>query len=191
MITGNADNLIKRILEEAEQKAAVIRSDAEASCDDIARAASERIAEQKASFSKAREQRVSGILDGCRTRAELDGRKEALQAKRVVLDAAFAATYSKLLALSDEKRIALYASLLKQEAKDGDVVVPAGCDRRNLEEAIKTVSIPLTLSDKEAPVDAGFLLLAGSYEKDCSMKAVLNDLREREETNVAKILFES
>lgn len=191
MSTGNADNLIKRIIADAEEKASAIRSDAEASCDDIARAATERIAEQKASFEKAREQRVTGILDGCRTRAELDGRKEALQAKREVLDAAFAATYTNLLALSDEKRIALYAALLKREAKAGDKVVPAACDRKHLEEAIKAVSIPLTLSEEEANVEAGFLLLAKSYEKDCSMKAILAELREREETNVARILFES
>ena len=50
-------------------------------------------------------------------------------------------------------------------------------------------AVALTLSDRDAPCEGGFLLRGGSYEKDCSLNALMAELRLKEETNAARILF--
>ena len=43
--------------------------------------------------------------------------------------------------------------------------------------------------DAISTFEGGFLLRGGSYEKDCSLNALMAELRLKEETNAARILF--
>lgn len=185
----SAVNLIDRILAEAEETARRVLADAEESCSGIREACSAQIAGKAEQSEKDRRQQVKAIIDGYGTRAELDGRKDALRDKRALLDAVFSETYRKMLELSNEKRERLFRSILNTEAKGNDVVAPAKADRETVRKAIAALPFPVRLSDRDADVEAGFVLYGGSYEKDCSMKAILRELRDAEESNVAKILF--
>ena len=185
----NAANLIDRILADAKEAADKVLADAEASASGIRESRDAEIAKRAEQADKEREQQITVILNGCRTRAELDGRKDTLRAKRALLDGVFTETYHRMLALSNEKREALFLSILKKEAKEGDTVVPAQIDRPVIEQAVKKLPFSVKLSDKDAEAEAGFVLTGGGYEKDCSMKAILRELRDAEETNVATILF--
>ncbi len=189
MGNASADNLIERILSEARESAERIRSDAQAAVESIARERDERIAKDAASFDKTRQAQIREILDGARTRAELDGRKELLAQKRAVLDRAFALAYEQLCSRSGSELTALYASILSKEAEDGSTVSPAKADREAVEQAIWQSGKELKLLDTDAPVERGFLLFAKSYEKDCSLKAILSELRDAEEPHVAEVLF--
>ena len=75
------------------------------------------------------------------------------------------------------------------EAAEGDQVLPAKQDRALIEKLLTKVPVKLTLSEEDAPCEGGFLLLGGSYEKDCSLNALMAELRLKEETNAARILF--
>ena len=185
----SAVNLIDRILAEAKDAADKVLADAEGSCSGIREACAAQIAGKAEQSEKDRAEKVRAIKDGYATRAALDGRKDALRDKRALLDAVFSETYRKMLELSDEKREKLFLSILKREAKANDVVSPARADRETVQKAIAALPFPVKLSDMDAGAEAGFVLYGGSYEKDCSMKAILRELRDAEETNVAKILF--
>lgn len=185
----SAANLIDRIIADAKEAADRILADAEASASGIRESRDAEIAQKAEQTEKKREQQISVILNGCRTRAELDGRKEMLRAKRTLLDSVFAETYHRMLALPNEKREALFRSILHREAKENDVVAPAKTDREVLAHTIRTLPFTVKLSDRDAEAEAGFILYGDGYEKDCSMKAILRELRDAEETNVAKILF--
>ena len=185
----SAANLIDRILADAKDAAAKIVADAEASAGSIRESRDAEIAKKAEQFGKETDQQISIILNGCRTRAELDGRKETLRAKRALLDSVFSETYSRMLAMSTEKREVLFLSILKREAKANDTVMPAKVDRAVIEHAVKMLPFRVKVSDRDADTEAGFILFGDGYEKDCSMKAILRELRDTEETNVAKILF--
>ena len=185
----NAANLIDRILEDAKTAAEKILADAEASVSGIRESRDAEIAKRKEQVEKEREQQIGVILNGCRTRAELDGRKETLREKRVLLDSVFTEAYHRMLALSNDKREALYRSILLREAKANDTVAPAKTDRAVLGHVLPGLPFAVKLSEKDADAEAGFVLYGSGYEKDCSMKAILHELRDAEETNVAKILF--
>ncbi len=185
----SAVNLIDRILADAKEAADKILADAEASCSGIRESRDAEIAKKAEQTQKEREQQITVIKNGCRTRAELDGRKETLRAKRTLLDGVFSGAYERMLALPLDKREALFFSILQKEAKANDTVAPAKADRGVLKQAIARLPFSVRLSDADANAEAGFILYGDGYEKDCSMKAILRELRDAEETNVAKILF--
>ena len=187
---GNrADKLIERILGEAEADASAAREKAAESCRAVIADCEKKIAERATVAAAARDTAVKGVLDGARTRAELDGRKETLSVRRRILDEAFAAATKELNALTGPRREAILLSLLKKEAAAGDVVEPAKQDRELIARLLPQVPLALTLSEKDAPCEGGFLLQGGSYEKDCSLDALMAELRLNKETNAARILF--
>ena len=187
---GNrADKLIGRILGEAEADASAARDKAAEGCRAVIADCEKRIAEQAQAAAAVRDTAVKGVLDGARTRAELDGRKETLGVRRRILDEAFAAAAKELNALSGPRREAILLRLLKTEAAAGDVVRPAKQDRALIEKLLKEVPVALTLDKEDAPCEGGFLLVGASYEKDCSLNALMAELRLKEETNAARILF--
>ena len=185
----SAVNLFDRILADANEAAAKVLAEAEASCNGIRESYEQEIAERADRCEKERAQQVKAVLDGYKTRAELDGRKDALRDKRAVLDDVFREAYQNMLALPADKREKLYLSILKSEAVDGDTVEPAACDREVLKKAIAALPFSVRISERDAGAEAGFVLYGKSYEKDCSMKAILRELRDAEETKIAKILF--
>ncbi len=187
---GNrADKLIERILGEAEADASAARDKAAQSCRAVMADCEKRIAERAEIAAASRDTAVKGVLDGARTRAELDGRKETLSVRRRILDEAFAAATKELNALTGQRREAILLRLLTNEAAAGDKVLPAKQDRALIEKLLPQVPMKLTLSEEDAPFEGGFLLLGGSYEKDCSLNALMAELRLKEETNAARILF--
>ena len=187
---GNrADKLIERILGEAEADASAAREKAAEGCRAVIADCEKKIAERATVAAAARDTAGKGVLDGARTRAELDGRKETLSVRRRILDEAFAAATKELNALTGPRREAILLSLLKKEAAAGDVVEPAKQDRELIARLLPQVPLALTLSEKDAPCEGGFLLQGGSYEKDCSLDALMAELRLNEETNAARILF--
>ena len=185
----SAANLIDRILADAREAADKVLADAEVSAGGIRESRDAEIAKKAEQTERERKQQISVILNGCRTRAELDGRKETLRAKRTLLDGVFTETYNRMLAMSNEKREALFRSILQREAKENDTVAPAKTDRGVLKATIARLPFAVKLSEKDADIEAGFVLYGDGYEKDCSMKAILRELRDAEETNVARILF--
>ena len=187
---GNrADKLIGRILAEAEADASAARDKAAESCRAVTADCEKRIAERAEIAAASRDAAVKGVLDGARTRAELDGRKETLGVRRRILDEAFDAATRELNALAGPRREAILLALLKKEAAAGDVVLPARQDRERIDKLLRQVPQALTLSEEDAPFEGGFLLRGGSYEKDCSLNALMAELRLQEETNAARILF--
>jgi vacuolar-type H+-ATPase subunit E/Vma4 len=185
----SAANLIDRILADAQSAAEKALADAEASCSSIRASRDAEIEKRAEQFRKEREQQINVIKNGCRTRAELDGRKDTLRAKRALLDGVFSEAYAKMLALPSDKRAALFLSILKKEAKADDTVAPAKADRDVIAKTVADLPFSVKLSERDADAEAGFVLFGDGYEKDCSMKAILRELRDAEETNVAKILF--
>lgn len=185
----SAVNLIDRITADAKEAAAKVLADAEASCSSIRETTDAEIRRRAEQSERERAAQTKAVIDGYKTRAELDGKKEALRDKRTLLDDVFAETYRKLIELPTQQREKLFLSILKTEAKENDVVAPAKADREAVTRAAKQLPFWVQISERDADAEAGFVLYGGSYEKDCSMKAILRELRDAEETNVAKILF--
>lgn len=185
----SADKLIDHIIMDARSAADKVLSGAVSACDGIRLERDNQIAENSSEQQKKREIQVREILDGASTRARLEGRKELLAAKRDILDQTFADVYRTLCSQSPEQLASLYARFIRSEAGEGDILIPSQADREAVEKAVSICGLKNQVSAETAPFEHGFLLKGNSYEKDCSLKAILNELRTGEETKVAEVLF--
>lgn len=188
-VNQTSDALIARILDDAEKEAARIASEAAENAAVIGRESEKRISALRAESQKQREQAEKDMLDGCRTRAELDGRKTTLFAKRALLDKVYAEAYARLAALSGQKREALLSALITREAQNGDTLVPAPADRESLKKLLAAAGVSVTLSEDAVSADGGFVLLGRGYEKDCTFRAVMAEAWTDAETETAAMLF--
>lgn len=182
--------LVRRIVEEAEADARRVSDDARCTAERIRSEGESAAEEKRAVHLKAREESVRTVIDGCRTRAAIDGKKMILQKKREIIDLVFSRAYESLLALDAAQRGAICRSLLLREAEDGERVKPAKADRKAIADALKKGGLPdLRLDDSDEPHDGGFTLVGDGYEKDCSFASLIRELRDAEETAVAGLLF--
>ena len=188
---SGTNKLAQRILDDARADAEKTASDALRSVSNIRSEGEKKRASVAQERALKRKAAVDGVIDGCKTRASIDGRKAALARKRIVIDSVFEKTYQALLALDSDARGKILRRLLNSEAEGGETVLPAKADRALLSGLVNELSgLKLRLSDQDAPVDAGFILISADYEKDCSFAALLSELRDDEETNIATLLFQ-
>jgi len=188
---SGTNKLAERIVGEAEADAKKVLSDAEDSVRSIRAESDKAVSEQRAQLAAKRDAAAKSLLDGFVTRTALDGRKSALAKKRVIIDKVFSAAYAAVLALDESARAEICKKLLRDEAEGGETVVPAKADRAGIANAITAMQgVSLKLSEKDADIEGGFLLVSGSYEKDCSFRSLMNEIRSDEETNIAKMLFD-
>ena len=188
---SGTNKLAERILGDAEAEAQKTLAEAEAAAGAI-RAESERaLKARREELSIKREAAVKSLLDGFMTRAALDGRKSTLAKKRVIIDETFLKAYRALLALDENGRARICERMLRAEAEGGETVVPAKADRKGIELVLSGLKDKqLKLSEQDANIEGGFLLVSKSYEKDCSFRSLMNEVRQSEETSVAKMLFD-
>ena len=188
---SGTNKLAERIVTEAEAEAKATLEESGAAVREILAQGEKAVAATRAELLAKREAEGAGILGGYQTRAALDGRKAALAKKRAVIDRAFSGAYQTILSLDAAKRGKICERMLRAETEGGETIVPAANDRKAIEQAL--ASMPekkLKLSNENASLDGGFLILATGYEKDCSFASLLNQVRSEEETNVYKLLFD-
>ena len=188
---SGTNKLAERIVADAQAEAKATLDESGVAVRAILAESEKAVAQQRAELSAKREGERASILGGYRTRAALDGRKSALAKKRAVIDRAFTSAYQAMLALSSNQRKQICARLLRAETEGGETVVPAAKDRAVIESILAAMpERKLTLAKEDASFDGGFLLLANGYEKDCSFASLLQMIRDEEETNVSKLLFD-
>lgn len=189
-MTGT-NKLANRILSDAQADAEKTRAEAMASVAAIHSECEAKVAALSAEHAQKRDAAVANTIDGCRTRASIDGRKAALAKRRAVIEQAFAAAYAAMLTMDGDARAAILSRVLEREADGGETIVASAADRAILERLIaQQAGKRLTLSSDQAALDGGFLLLGDGYEKNCSFASILAEIRADEETNVAKLLFQ-
>ena len=138
-MTGT-NKLVERILSDANKDAQAQADQAQQSISAIKAENDRALTKQAEEFAQRREAAVQSVLDGCKTRAALDGRKAMLKKKRAVMDGVFKSAYQALLALSPEVRGGICKNMLLREAEGGETVIPCAADRAEIEKAIGALS---------------------------------------------------
>ena len=190
-----ANKIILKIEEEGIREAAEIvdaaKKKAAASTEKITAAAKVKIEEINAqAAADADEAARRQILI-----AELEARKNSLDSKRKVLEAAFAKAEETIAAMPEDKWEQLITSIVVKSAETGTekLCVPAaeGGFLARLNEALVKAGKQggLTLSDDAAKFAGGVLLQGKTSDFDGSFATILRDVRTRIEKEVADMLF--
>ncbi len=183
--------LSQRILDEAGAEAGKILEDAKGRLKEQSALIEKQKNDIRAEFERKRTDAVAGILDGARTRATIDGSKNALRLRREKIDKAYERAFEAMRALPDADRAKVLKALLLRESEGGETVLPASQDRKILNEILSEIPEKhLTLSGEDAAFENGFMLRGDCFEKDCSFRALLGEIRAETETEVSKLLFD-
>lgn len=191
--------LESRIIEEARAEVDMLIADARVRAQQIIEDG-ERESARIAMESETRAQRDENeILSKHRTQAELEAKKYALKMRHAMIDNVFQAAYRKVWELDprDDSVIRFIHKTLLQEARGGETVLPSVRHKDAVRIAISKVNDkfaqmgrrPLTMGETVPNITGGFLLDGGTYKKDCSLQAIMEDVRDREIVAVSNLLF--
>ncbi|MDR3051682.1 MAG: V-type ATP synthase subunit E [Oscillospiraceae bacterium] len=195
----NIDAILERIAKDARQHAAQTLSAAREKADQLGEQAQADIDRARAAALREAEDEAAALRDRMLRMAALDERKDALAAKRALLDEAFAGALVRLRAMPPEQATAFHLALLQETAQGDESLIvsqedaprfdAAFFDRANaaLQDAGKRGH--LHLSEKHRPTGGGFILERGGMEINCTYESVLRTRRPALEADVAAVLF--
>ena len=185
------EEIITRILSDAESEAAEIVSSAEERAREITAVAKARAAEDMAEAEAEAAERAKRISDGKAAAARLECAKILLAEKRRVMDEIYADALKELLSLNEKGSLKLLESLLDDNAEEGDIIVLA----KNFAYASGVEKLPvikkrnLTIANERADISGGCLLRGKKSDKDLSYSALLAADKEEYQAEIAAQLF--
>lgn len=183
--------IVERILQDARAEAEEILSKASALAEKTLKEAEKSAEAEKSLRQKEIKERVSSILEGRAAAARLDSKKIVLFEERRTIDEIYLRALEKLRALSKEESLALFETLLKRYAEEGETVVLSRdfpCESEAKELSIFKEK-NLSLSSARGEFEGGFLLLGKRCDKDVSYRTLLEEDREAHESELYEKLF--
>ena len=187
----SSQNLVDRILSDAEAEAAAIVKAAQEKAAAIVKEA--RLfaeSELKNTQDEVREKAAS-VREKKEAAARLDCAKITLSEKRRVIDGIYAVALERLVNASKEDSVALVKRLLTAYAEDGDEIFFA----ENFAYAEEVASLPvigeknLCVSKTRLPLNGGLRLCGKSSDKDLSYGALVAADKEENQSALALEIF--
>ncbi len=185
------EEIINRIIADAEREADEILRAASSRADEIVEAAKNRALTELAETENEVSARAKRIYDGKAAAARLDSAKILLAEKRRVIDEIYSRALEKLKKLSERDALKLMNRLIEENAEEGDEIVfsenfPYAAQ---VEKLAVVKERKLKVSSKRVPLSGGCLLRGKSSDKDLSYSALLNADMEEHQADIAAQLF--
>ena len=176
----NALEILARAEEEALKAREAILADAKAREDKILKTAA-----QNAEITQ------KGIIQS----AKLSSNLLLLGAKRDAMNKVKEEAKKKILSFKDDELLALFIKELKNSDLTGEfTLIPAKCHRKfalaNASKIEKDADIKITVSEKDADIETGFVLSNDIYDVDFSIDAIIEEAFEKNEKAIYDTLFE-
>ncbi len=184
------ENIIQRILSDADEKCRYILSEADEQIQNINKKAQSELSSDKEQL----ENRLVA-LDGERQRntlawAKLEVRKYILQQKQNLISSCYQKALNSLLSLDDAGTLALLGKLITKYAENNEHVRITPKDKNIVtQKFLDSFNLNLVLDDQIAQGNGGLVLLGEGYEKDLTLEKVVVYLRENTEAQVSATLF--
>lgn len=190
------ERIRESILAEARTQAEAIIKEAEDSVKEMEGQAEKRAEE----LTKNRLERAKVEAQDAQKRmlsmAELELKKQSLEAKQSIIDQAFDKALAKLNKLPDEKYAAMIVSVLGSVGLAGgeELIVPLKDRERFQKGLLKRINdklgFELKLSDEDRGIQGGFIVKVDGVEINNSFETLLRMEREKVESEIADILFQ-
>ena len=194
----NAEQVVEKILAEAQAQAREITADA----GEKYAAAEAELNSQLADYEKQTEALAAQAAEDKKARmlatANMEIKKEYLVAKVALLNDVFQKVRERIKTLSDKEYEDLITSLMVKAVEAGDEQVIIGAEEERIDHAlIKQVNRKLgpgykgnlNLAQDRANIDAGFILNRGKIQVNVSIEVLLAEARDKFEIELAEELF--
>lgn len=183
------ENIIGRILNDADNKAAFIVEEATKRAQSAKDTAEIAVETDKQALENRlqtlREERVRNAL----ANAKLDARKYKLAGKQKLIFACYDKALNALMSLSADDTAKLIAKLLATYAEDGEKVDFAKKDSGVVNQNLLDQSGKKLTLGNAVDIDGGILLVGNGYDKDLSLSKLVDYIKDSTESAVAAVLF--
>lgn len=187
------EEIVARILSDAEAEAEQIAAAASVRAEQIIAAANDRAEKERAETNEECAARAKRIFDGKAAEARLDSAKILLAEKRRVLDTVYERALKKLNSLNERESLKLLEKVLKANAEEGDEIVLA--ESFAYEKGAKELAVvkerKLTFSKSRAKISGGCILKGKLSDKDLSYTALLAADKDEYQADIAAKLFKN
>lgn len=185
------ENIVERIISDAEKSAEDMISDAREKAGEVIAAAEKHAERNRVGTEAELKVKIKSINDGKAATARLDSAKILLAEKRRVIDTVYEKALEKLIALDRRESVLIAERLLNAYAEEGDEIVFAA-NYKFAQDVAKLAVVAekkLKIALKGADVDGGFILRGEKSDKDLSYGALLSLDREAHQAEIAKRFF--
>lgn len=183
------ENIINKILSDADERCAKIISDAEKQAADALEAARHAVAQDRETLDARLQASREEKLRNARANAELEARKYRLAVRRKLISDCYDEVYRRLATMNAEDRLDFLGELLSKYAEDGETVYVTAADAKQVSQLwLNGFEKHLKLGAKRLRADGGLILEGDGYEKDLTLSSVVRYLKEQTETRVAGLL---
>ena len=183
------ENIIGRILNDADNKAAFILEEATNRAQSAKQAAEQAVESDKQALETRlvalRQERVRNAL----ANAKLDARKYKLAGKQKLISSCYDKALATLKSLSAEQTANLVVKLLAMYAEDGERVDFATKDQGVVTESLLAKSGKKLTLGNALDIDGGIFLVGNGYDKDLSLAKIVDYIKDSTESAVAAVLF--
>lgn len=194
------EKIIKAIEAEASKNVDRILAEAGEESEKIFTSAISEAEAKSAEIAKMPASEVKAIINRAESGARLIKRQEILNAKQEMINNIIHKAMNKLTSLPDTDYFELILKIVKKHAhpKEGIIMfskkdlerLPKKFDK-SLKEAIKDINnASLTISEQDAKIDSGFILVYGNIEENCSFEALFSVAKADLQDKVNEFLFE-
>ena len=184
------ENIINKILSDADTKCAKILDAANAQAQSIIDAAEASVARDRTELDTRIAAATAERIRNRVATAELDGKKYRLNAKQQLISKCYEYAYQQLLKQSDKERLALIGTLIDKYAETGETVYVAEHDGKLVtQKYLDGFERGLKLGKRYIAADGGIVLEGAGYEKDLTLSRVIRYAREQTEGRVAAALL--
>lgn len=184
------ENIINKILSDADSKCQKLLAEAECQAKEILDATNEAIAQERVALDAKIEAVASERIRNRKATAELDAKKYALNRKQQVISRCYDLAYDKLLKMSEADRLDLIGTLIERYAENGETVYVTKADAKGVTQIwLNGFEKSLKLGAQYINADGGVVLEGDGYEKDLTLKKVVEYAREQTDGRVAEMLL--
>lgn len=184
------ENIINKILGDAEAKCNEILAAAQAEAQSIAANAEIAADEEREALSQRAQSMAAEDVRNSLASAKLQAKKYRLQQMQQLIASCYQQALQHIVQLPLEKRKSLLARLLQTYAEQDDVVYICSADKDIVSQSfLDSFGKGLTLGDTFLCAQGGVLLVGKNYDKDLTLETLMDNCREKTETQVTAALF--
>jgi len=200
MAINGVERIAERILRDAQNEAAGIKTASDENCAVIDAQYEKQAKDAAASILEAAEKEASEIIKRMKGEADMRARSALLEEKQSLMQRAFEAAQEELLHMDEETYRAFLVKLASKASVSGkeELVLNAKdlarfgqglCDDVNKALAASGRPAQLTLCKEPAAIDGGCKLRSGSVETNCSIGTLIDAQKDALVPQVAAMLF--
>ncbi len=187
------EKIIEHITLQANENASLVIDNAQEEANKVIKTAEKEANKKEEEILQNSELECNDIIARGKSACQLYKKREMLEAKQLIISDMLVKAKNSLISLESDKYFEILNSMIKKHStkEKGLISFNQKDNKRVSKEFLKDLekNYNLTLSESDANIEAGFILIYGDIEINCSILSLFESEMEQLQDTVNKLLF--